>query len=132
MGILAHFSDQLFAGLVIRELAQRALASDSLIPIMSPSAIIKQIVGHRSHRSTGHLAELRLVLSIDSSLLVHALQAIIGRRDPAQDVQAAVTVWLTTKLPKIRAWVPRSMVEHVYPALVLDYICRPRTVLISI
>ncbi|KAF8150533.1 PIN domain-like protein [Mycena galopus ATCC 62051] len=132
LGILAHFADQLFAGLVIRELAQRALASDSLMPIMSPSAIIKQIVGHRTHQSTGHLAELRLVLSIDPSLLTHALQGIIGRRDPAQGVQAAVAAWLAIKLPKTRAWVSRSMVEHVYPTLVLDYICSPRTVLISI
>ncbi|KAJ7864284.1 hypothetical protein B0H14DRAFT_2187549, partial [Mycena olivaceomarginata] len=119
LGILAHFADNLFAGLVIRELAQRALASDGLPSQVSPPSIIKKIVGRRSHQSTGHLSELRLVLSVDPSLLTHALSAITCRHDPARGAQIAVAQWLATKLPQVRAWVPQSMVDHVYPGLIL-------------
>ncbi|KAJ7469079.1 PIN domain-like protein [Mycena latifolia] len=130
VGILSHFADQLFAGLVIRELTERALALDALLPPQHSPSIIKCIVGNRHHKSTGHLAELRLVLNVDPTILTSALQAITGRRNPLQGTQAAVAAWITTTLPKVRVWVPRSMVEHVYPAMVLDYICakdnRPR------
>ncbi|KAJ6622743.1 PIN domain-like protein [Mycena sp. CBHHK59/15] len=123
IGILTHFADQLFAGLVVRELTQRALAVDSLAPPPDSPSIIQKIVGDRNHKSTGYLAELRLILSVDPTPLTYALQAVIGRRDPAQGAQAAVAAWITTDLPKVRVWVPKSMVEHVYPAIVLDYIC---------
>ncbi|KAJ7767356.1 PIN domain-like protein [Mycena olivaceomarginata] len=123
LGILVHFADNLFAGLVIRELAQRALASDGLPSEVPPPSIIKKVVGRRSHQSTGHLAELRLVLSVDPSLLTHALNAITCRHDPALGAQIAVAAWLATKLPQVRTWVPQSMVDRVYPGLVLDYIC---------
>ncbi|KAJ7210195.1 PIN domain-like protein [Mycena rebaudengoi] len=121
--ILSHFSDLLFAGLVIRELTGRALAVDNLEPPTKSPSIIKKIVGDRRHATTGFLAELRLVLSVDPTTLTSALQAISGRRDPEQGAQQEVATWITTRLPKVRVWVPRSMVEHVYPALILDYIC---------
>lgn len=122
IGILTHFSDQLFAGLVIRELTCRALAADNLATLLD-SSIIKGIVGERHHKSTGYLAELRLMLDLDPSLLTSALQAINGTRDPGQGADAAVAAWITTTLPKVRVWVPKSMVEHVYPDIVLDYVC---------
>ncbi|KAJ6493890.1 hypothetical protein C8R47DRAFT_1318801 [Mycena vitilis] len=122
LGILTHFADQLFAGLVIRELAYSALASDGLIAALPPPSLIKSIVGQRQHKSTGHLAELRLTLDLDPTVLTSALQAIAGRHDPAQGVQAAITAWLAKDLPKVRVWVPRAMVEYVYPGMVLDYV----------
>ncbi|KAJ7318434.1 PIN domain-like protein [Mycena albidolilacea] len=122
VGILTHFADQLFAGLVVRELAHRASAADDLIiPTRSPS-LIKSIVGERRHKTTGHLAELRLMLNLDPNILKSALQAITGRRDPELGAQAAVATWLTDFLPKVRVWVPQSMVEHVYRRIVLDYV----------
>ncbi|KAJ6464171.1 PIN domain-like protein [Mycena vitilis] len=122
LGILTHFADQLFAGLVIRELAYSALASDGLIAALPPPSLIKSIVGQRQHKSTGHLAELRLTLDLDPTVLTSALQAITGRHDPAQGVQAAIAAWLAKDLPKVRVWVPRAMVEYVYPGMVLDYV----------
>ncbi|KAJ7462921.1 PIN domain-like protein [Mycena latifolia] len=95
VGILSHFADQLFAGLVIRELTERALALDALLPPQHSPSIIKCIVGNRHHKSTGHLAELRLVLNVDPTILTSALQAITGRRDPLQGTQAAVAAWIT-------------------------------------
>ncbi|KAJ7095625.1 PIN domain-like protein [Mycena epipterygia] len=123
IGILNHFADQLFAGLVIRELVERALAIDGLIPV-NPSrpSIIKKIVGKRNHRSTGYLAELRVVLSVEPTVLRHALQNIIGRRD-SEGAQVAVAAWIANDLVKTRVWVPRLMLEHVYPDIVLDYVC---------
>jgi hypothetical protein len=122
VGILSHFVDYLFTGLVVRDLVQRALAMDDrLLPDM-PS-IIKSIVGERRHRSTGYLAELRLTLNLDPGILISALQAIAGRRDPAQGADATVATWISTNLPKVRIWVPKSMVSHIYPDIVLDYIC---------
>ncbi|KAF7363742.1 hypothetical protein MSAN_01032000 [Mycena sanguinolenta] len=118
IGILDHFVDQLFAGLVIRELVDRASAVGQ-----HSSSIIRRLVGDRNHKSTGYLAELRLMLNLDANILTAALQAIIGRRDPELGAQADVSVWIATKLPKVRVWVPSSMVEHVYPDIVLDYIC---------
>ncbi|KAJ7908583.1 hypothetical protein B0H13DRAFT_2496495 [Mycena leptocephala] len=122
LGILTHFSDQLFAGLVIRELARQALATYNLATPLD-SSIIKGIIGERHHKSTGYLAELRLMLDLDPSLLTSALQAINGTRDPGQGAEAAVAAWITTTLPKVRVWDPKSMVEHVYPDIVLDYVC---------
>lgn len=122
VGILTHFANQLFAGYVIRELVQQALASDQQLLVNSPS-IIKQIVGHRRHQSTGYLYELRLVLSVNTALLAHALQAIDGKRDPVHGAKLSVTAWMASKLPKVRVWVAKSMVEYVYPSMVLDYIC---------
>ncbi|KAJ7092238.1 PIN domain-like protein, partial [Mycena epipterygia] len=122
VGILTHFADQLFAGLAIRELVGQALATDGLAPLNHPS-IVKKIVGTRNHKSTGYLAELRLVLAIDPTFLKHALQNIIGRHDPPQGTQAAVAAWIANDLPKTRVWVPRSILEHVYPGVVLDYVC---------
>ncbi|KAJ7822021.1 hypothetical protein B0H14DRAFT_2598822 [Mycena olivaceomarginata] len=122
LGILAHFANNLFVGLVIQELVQRALASDGLPSEVQPPSIIKKVVSRRSHQSTGHLAELHLVLSVDPSLITHALNAITCRHDPALGAQIAVAAWLATKLPQVRAWVPQSMVDRVYPGLVLDYI----------
>ncbi|KAJ7887588.1 PIN domain-like protein [Mycena olivaceomarginata] len=111
VGILAHFADHLFAGLVVRDLVQRALAMDDLLPPLA-----------RHHKSTGFLAELRLMLDLDPTILISALQSIIGRRDPVQGAEAAVAAWLATDLPKVRVWVPKSMVEYVYPEIVLVYI----------
>ncbi|KAJ7077247.1 PIN domain-like protein [Mycena crocata] len=124
VGILDHLADQLFPGLVIRELSARALAVDGLALFPSAPSIIKCVVGAREHKSTGHLSELHLVLSLDPIILRSALQAITGRRDPAHGAQDAVTEWITTKLPKVRVWVPKSMMEHVDSTLVLDYICK--------
>ncbi|KAJ6533266.1 hypothetical protein B0H10DRAFT_2204768 [Mycena sp. CBHHK59/15] len=123
IGILAHFADQLFAGLVIRELVQQALVADGHQGVLADGpSIIKKIVGTRNHKSTGYLAELRLLLSIDTTLLTRALGAIVGDHDPHQGTQAAVEAWIANDLPKVRVWVPKSMVEHLYPSLVLDYI----------
>lgn len=122
VGILTHFADQLFAGLVVRELARRASAADDLVTLTFSPSLIKSIVGERRHKTTGHLAELRLMLDLDPDVLKSALQAITGRRDSELGVQAAVATWLTDVLPKVRVWVPQSMVEHVYPHIVLDYI----------
>ncbi|KAJ7222390.1 PIN domain-like protein [Mycena pura] len=127
VGILTHFADQLFAGFVIRELVQQALALDRQLLVSSVS-IIKQIVGHRRHRSTGYLWELRVVLSINTALLLHTLQAIDGKRDPVLDgAKLSVKAWMASKLPKVRVWVAKSMVEHVYPSMVLDYISNPQS-----
>ncbi|KAJ7093974.1 PIN domain-like protein [Mycena belliarum] len=123
IGILRHFADQLFAGLVIRELTQRALVNDGIEAAPNAPSIIRRIVGKRCHQSTGHLVELRVVLDLDSTIMRSALQPITGRRDPPQGAQKAVAEWITTRLPKVRAWVPKSMVEHVYPVMVLDYVC---------
>ncbi|KAJ7450491.1 PIN domain-like protein [Mycena galericulata] len=123
VGILTHFADQLFAGLVIRELTQRALAADQLAALPNLPSLIKSVVRDRAHKSTGHLSELRLMLNVDPTILTTALQAIAGRRDPPLGAQSVVTTWITTALPKVRVWVPKSMVEHVYPAMVLDYMC---------
>ncbi|KAJ7875906.1 PIN domain-like protein [Mycena olivaceomarginata] len=122
VGILAHFADHLFAGLVVRDLVQRALAMDDLLPPLAVPSIIDSIVRERHHKSTGFLAELRLMLDLDPTILISALQSIIGRRDPVQGAEAAVAVWLATDLPKVRVWVPKSMVEYVYPEIVLVYI----------
>ncbi|KAJ7935695.1 XPG I-region-domain-containing protein [Mycena leptocephala] len=86
------------------------------------TSFLRGIVGERHHKSTGYLAELRLMLDLDPSLLTSALQAINGTRDPGQGADAAVAAWITTTLPKVRVWVPKSMVEHVYPDIVLDYV----------
>ncbi|KAJ6448824.1 PIN domain-like protein [Mycena sanguinolenta] len=118
IGILKHFADQLFAGLVIREIVDRALT----VGQHSPS-IIRGIVGERHHKSTGYLAELRLMLNLDPSILTSALQAIVGRHDPVGGADAVVAAWIAEALPRVRAWAPKSMMEHVYPDLVLDYVC---------
>ncbi|KAF8173372.1 hypothetical protein K438DRAFT_1980920 [Mycena galopus ATCC 62051] len=122
VGILAHFADHLFAGLVVRDLVQRALAMDDLLSPLAVPSIINSIVRERHHKSTGFLAELRLMLDLDPTILISALQSIVGRRDPVQGTEAAVAAWFATDLPKVRVWVPKSMVEHVYPEIVLDYI----------
>jgi hypothetical protein len=122
VGILAHFADQLFAGLVVRDLVQRALAMDDLLPPLAVPSIINSIVRERHHKSTGFLAELRLMLDLNPTILISALLSIIGRRDSVQGAEAAVAAWLATDLPKVRVWVPKSMVEYVYPEIVLVYI----------
>ncbi|KAJ7264836.1 hypothetical protein C8J57DRAFT_1020232, partial [Mycena rebaudengoi] len=120
IGILEHFSDQLFAGLVVRDLVRRALAVDGLASPLETPSIIKSIVGDRRHRSTGYLAELCLMLNLDPIILTEALQAITGRHNASPpETEAAVMKWITTTLPKVRVWAPRSVVEYVYPALVL-------------
>ncbi|KAJ7872008.1 PIN domain-like protein [Mycena olivaceomarginata] len=111
VGILTHFADQLFAGLVVRELAHRASAADNLVMFTRSPSLIKSIVGERRHKTTGHLAELRLMLNLDPNILKSALQAITGRRDPELGAQAAS-----------ESGSPQSMVEHVYRRIVLDYV----------
>ncbi|KAJ7828445.1 hypothetical protein B0H14DRAFT_3718759 [Mycena olivaceomarginata] len=123
VGILTHFAERLFPGLVIRELTHRALAIDEGAPPPQSASLIKSIVGNRSHKSTGYLAELRLTLNLDPNILTSALHAITGRRDPGEGSQTTVAAWLTSILPKVRVWVPKAMLEHVSPAIVLDYIC---------
>ncbi|KAJ7727690.1 PIN domain-like protein [Mycena olivaceomarginata] len=116
VGILNHFADHLFPGLVVRDLVQRALALDHLmLPPNNPS-MVKSI-------SMGFLAELRLVLDLDAGILTSALEAASGRRDPGPGREAAIALWITTRLPKVRAWVPKSMIEYVYAGIVLDYVC---------
>ncbi|KAJ7145351.1 PIN domain-like protein [Mycena crocata] len=122
IGILEHITEQLVPGLVIRELVWASLAMDGLAPPSNAPSIIQRAVLDRRHKSTGHLAELRLLLNLDPAILTTALQAITGRRDPP-GAQLAVTTWIADSLPKIRVWAPKSMVEHVYPSLVLDYVC---------
>ncbi|KAK6966996.1 hypothetical protein R3P38DRAFT_2672393 [Favolaschia claudopus] len=123
IGILTHFADSLFAGLVVRGLVYAALAVDSPSPSsLTLTSTVGTIVGNRAHKSTGFLAELRLVPEISPEVLTSALGAIHGERDPAGGAEAAVADWIKTRLPKTRAWVPRAMVEHVYPSLVLDYV----------
>ncbi|KAJ7812941.1 hypothetical protein B0H14DRAFT_3751753 [Mycena olivaceomarginata] len=107
VGILTHFADQLFAGLVVRELVLRASAADDLVTLTRSPSLIKSIVGERRHKTTGHLAELRLMLNLDPDILKSALQAITGR---------------------LRVWVPQSMVEHIYPHIILDYISKSKPV----
>ncbi|KAF8211844.1 PIN domain-like protein [Mycena galopus ATCC 62051] len=126
IGILEHFASQLFAGFVIRELVHRASAVEDPA-IQHPPLIIRRIVGERRHKSTGYLAELRLVLNLDPNIVTTVLQAIAGRHDPELGVQADVATWIASKLPKVRVWVPRSMVELVCPDIVLDYICAKST-----
>ncbi|KAJ7796804.1 PIN domain-like protein [Mycena olivaceomarginata] len=127
VGILDHFADHLFAGFVIRELACRASVVDGTVVALSPSpSVIKRIVGERCHKSTGYLVELRLTLSLDPAILTMALQSIDGRRNPPDGAQTAVAAWIKEKLPKIRVCVPKSMVEHVFPTMVLDYTCAQR------
>ncbi|KAF8199328.1 PIN domain-like protein [Mycena galopus ATCC 62051] len=123
LGILAHFAEYLFAGLLVRDLVQRALATDRLSPPVNIPSMIKSIVRERHHKSTGYLAELRLIFDIDPRVLRSALRAITGQRDPMHGTEAAVAAWIATDLPKVRVWVPKSMVEHIYPDVVLDYIC---------
>ncbi|KAK7053587.1 PIN domain-like protein [Favolaschia claudopus] len=122
VGILTHFANSLFGGLVVRGLVDAALTFDNPSPFGLAPSIITSVVGERTHRSTGFLAELRLVPKIHPDFLTVALDAIKGQRDPADGAKAAIAEWIKTRLPKIRAWVPRSMVELVYPSLVLDYV----------
>ncbi|KAJ7236076.1 hypothetical protein B0H12DRAFT_1238588 [Mycena haematopus] len=124
IGILEHFAAQLFAGLVIRELVDRASAADGFAAPLTSPPIIKRIVGNRRHKSTGYLAELRLTLNIDRTILTSALQALSGRRNPSGGCQTAVDAWMASTLPKVRVWIPKSTVEHVFPSMVLDYTCR--------
>ncbi|KAJ7651099.1 PIN domain-like protein [Roridomyces roridus] len=120
-GILDHFADQIFPGLVVRELVQGALANDGFFVQEQSKSIIRRIVGDRRHTSTGQLAQLRVLLNMDPAILQAALGAITGKRDSAASKAAAV-VWVTQSLPKQRAWVPQSMVEHLSASMVLDYI----------
>ncbi|KAJ7787515.1 XPG I-region-domain-containing protein [Mycena olivaceomarginata] len=126
VGILNHFADHLFAGFVIRELARRASVTDGIVASPPSPSVIKHIVGERRHRSTGYLAELRLTLSLNPAILTTALQAIDGRRNPPEGARTAVATWIKAKLPKVRVWVPKSMIEHVFPTMVLDYTCTQR------
>ncbi|KAK7027188.1 PIN domain-like protein [Favolaschia claudopus] len=112
VGILTHFADRLFAGLVVRGLVHAALALDdphSFPSSFSPPPTIGSIVGDRAHISTGFLAELRLVPQIGPDLLRSALNSIEGRRDAAAGAQAAVSEWINNRLPKARA----SLHRHV-------------------
>ncbi|KAF7341458.1 XPGI domain-containing protein [Mycena venus] len=102
-------------------MAALAIEEGALPP--QSASLIKSIVGNRSHKSTGYLAELRLTLSLDPNILTSALQAITGRRDPREGSQTAVTTWLTSALPKVHVWVLKAMLEHISPVMVLDYIC---------
>ncbi|KAJ7619593.1 PIN domain-like protein [Roridomyces roridus] len=120
-GILEHFAEHLFAGLVVRELVQGALANDGFFVQEQSKSIIGRIVGDRRHTSTGQLAELRVLLNVDPAILQAALGAITGKRDTAASKAAAV-VWVAQILPRQRAWVPQSMVEHLSASIVLDYI----------
>ncbi|KAJ7831146.1 PIN domain-like protein, partial [Mycena olivaceomarginata] len=94
VGILAHFADHLFAGLVVRDLVQRALAMDDLLPPLAHRARAP------SQIPRAFLRRLRLMLDLDPTILISALQSIIGRRDPVQGAEAAVAAWLATDLPK--------------------------------
>lgn len=123
IGILKHFAEQLFGGLVVRELTCRALASDHGANGLNLPSIIKSIVGCRNHKSMGHLSELRLMLCLDPIILTSALHSLIGSRDPEGGAQTAVTAWFLTAFPKIRVWAPKAMVEQVYPKMVLNYLC---------
>jgi hypothetical protein len=123
IGILKHFTEQLFAGLVVRELTCCALASDHGANGLTSASIIKSIVGSRTHKSVAHLSELRLLLRLDPIILTLALHSLIGWRDPEGGAQTAVTAWFSTAFPKIRVWVPKAMVEQVHPGMVLDYLC---------
>ncbi|KAJ7222436.1 PIN domain-like protein [Mycena pura] len=122
IGILDHFVDHIFGGLVIRELVQQALILDGFHPPVTSSSLIKQIVGERRAECTGGLAELRLVVDLEPGILVEALKTLSGRRNPRHAADA-VDTWISKTLPKVRVWAPKSMVEHVYRALVLDYVC---------
>ncbi|KAJ6560089.1 XPG I-region-domain-containing protein [Mycena capillaripes] len=123
IGILDHFADHLFAGFIIRELVHRASVTDGTVASSPLPSVIKHIVGERRHKSTGYLAELRLTLSLDPAIFTTALQAIDGRRNPPEGAQTAVATWIKEKLPKVRAWVPKSMMGHVFPTMVLNYTC---------
>ncbi|KAK6966725.1 XPG I-region-domain-containing protein [Favolaschia claudopus] len=93
IGILTHFADSLFAGLVVRV--------DNPSPSsLTLSSTVGAIVGNRAHKSTGFLAELRLVPEISPVVLTSALGAIHGERDPAGGAEAAVADWIKTRPPK--------------------------------
>ncbi|KAK6981426.1 PIN domain-like protein [Favolaschia claudopus] len=102
LDILARFAEAHFGwGLVYA-----ALAVDNPSPSsLTLSSTVGAIVGNRAHKSTGFLAELRLVPEISPVVLTSALGAIHGERDPAGGAEAAVADWIKTRLPKIRAWV---------------------------
>ncbi|KAJ7691889.1 PIN domain-like protein [Mycena rosella] len=123
IGILRHFTEQLFGGLVIRELTCCAFTSDHGANGLNSPSIIKSIVGSRNPKSMGHLSELRLMLCLDPIILTSALHSLIGSHDPEGGAQIAVTAWFSTVFPKIRVWAPKAMVEQVHPEMVLDYLC---------
>jgi 5'-3' exonuclease len=41
---------------------------------------------------------------LDAGILTSAIEAASGRRDPGPGREAAIALWLTTRLPKVRAW----------------------------
>ncbi|KAJ7831147.1 hypothetical protein B0H14DRAFT_2805527 [Mycena olivaceomarginata] len=85
VGILAHFADHLFAGLVVRDL-------------------LRLMLDPRPHHP-----------HFGSPVYYWATRSCAGCRGSCRSVAR-------TDLPKVRVWVPKSMVEYVYPEIVLVYI----------
>lgn len=104
--ILERFSTSIFPGLALRQVLDAATSADLGHPIRSCS-MLGTVVGERENLSTCFLPEVRVLILVSDDLL----QQILSGTGTNWSVGTA------RMKEKIRAWLPRELVEHVLPAL---------------
>ena len=66
------------------------------------------------------MAELRVQLPIPEAIFNQIKVCLRSRyRTAARDVEAYV--WMQRKAPRVRAWIPWTVIQTVYPQLVADF-----------
>jgi Holliday junction resolvase YEN1 len=118
LGVLTHFAASVFPGLALRELLDAASAADGGQTVNSASCpLLGHIVGVRENQATCYLPEVRVVLTPDQSLSTQICSGIHA----AYIKPASVDTWLKVDYQKLRAWLPRAIVEHVVPDLLVAF-----------
>lgn len=120
-GILNHFSATIFPGFALRELIGDTLQRDNQPNPFSPLCRIidssRAIVSERRSPTTGHMAELRIAIPVTRYFFDVITESLQGRYGTTEHDAEAVE-WMERSADKVRAWVPLTVMQNVYPTLV--------------
>ncbi|KAJ7585012.1 PIN domain-like protein [Mycena floridula] len=122
--LLDHLSHRIFPALAIRELIFMALSNDNhtVTSTITFYSLVYSILTERRSAQRGSMLELRVSIPVIDMLMIDALQNVIR--------PIVVRDWLNGDAKKIRAWIPFSLMEYVYPEAVEMYQIQGRGTLI--
>jgi hypothetical protein len=122
-GILKRFGADIYPGLVLRQLLDVALSATHPTQVGDLCKMLGKAVSVRQNKATCFLPEVRVLVTADIALVEEICAGITAAPSSVDPVDE----WLENGHCKLRAWLPRAVVEHCAPGVLEQFLASKAT-----